>query len=88
MWVHQKTILGGEKFSIQDLNIWDHKWVYINDICDCFSLCKCGTRIIVKDPNYNAPFTLDIVQINANGKQITFGITEYSNEIYGIYLNE
>jgi hypothetical protein len=89
MWTHKKTISGGEKFYIDDINILDnHEWIYINDFCDCFSPCKCGTRTIVKDPNYNAPFNLDIIQINANDKQIIFGLVEFYNNIFGIYLDE
>ena len=88
MWVHYKTLNEGEDFLINGLNIWDFEWDYINDFCDCFSPCKCGVRVIVKDPNYNAPYNLDIVRIKTDGQRITFGITEFYNTIFGIYLEE
>lgn len=73
-WRHQKTILEGDKFKIQGYNIWDYKWT-----------CKFNIEKVV-DPIYGNEYDLDIVEFVADNKTIRFGKVEFSNNVYGIYL--
>jgi hypothetical protein len=72
-WVHIKTILDGENFNIQGLNIWDFRWA------------DTGQRIVVKDPLYNQEYTMNVYEIQNVDTKIIFAAGEFSNCVWGIY---
>ena len=75
-WKHLATVIDGEKFEIQGLNIWDFKWQNTNKV------------VKVKDPLYNKEFFFNAYRIQNSGIEVTFVAGEFSNCIWGIYLEE
>lgn len=75
-WKHKKTISDGEEFVIEGYNIWDYKW-------DCDY-----NKEKVLDPVYGNEYDMDIVKIEVDNRIIQFGSVEFSNNIYGIYIEE
>ncbi len=75
-WTHLKTIADGDPFEINGLNIWDFKWQ--------------DTRqsIKIKDPNYGQDYVFGIYEITNDKKTIRFAAGEFSNCVWGIYVNQ
>lgn len=75
-WEHIKTIIDGELFNINGCNIWDFQW---NDT---------GERIQIKDPHYGQAFTFSVYQITCGQTTVRFAAGEFSNCVWGIYLQK
>jgi len=75
-WTHIKTIADGDAFEINGLNIWNFKWI--------------DTRqsINIKDPNYGQDYVFGIYEITNDNKTIRFAAGEFSNCVWGIYINQ
>ena len=71
-----KQLLDGNLFRINGLNIWDYDWK------------NTGETISIKDPLYNQPYTLNVYEIKNNERTARFAAGEFSNLIWGIYLEE
>ena len=72
-WRHATTVIEGDKFEIEGLNIWDYKWE------------DTGKRIFIKDPNYGQQYTFHIFEITEDNKTINFAAGEFSKLVWGIY---
>jgi hypothetical protein len=73
-WKHVKTIVDGEPFLIDGINIWEYEWK------------GTGHQISVLDPLYGQPYTVPIYELLIDEQTITFATTEFSNCVWGIYL--
>lgn len=71
-WIHKRTVIDGEKYKLNGLNVWDFKW---------FST---GTTI-VKDPLYNQDHEMQVYEIKTDNKIIRFAAGEFSNGVWGFY---
>lgn len=74
-WKHVATIYEGETLLLSGLNIWDFEWQMTNK------------TVNVKDPIYKQDFTFDLYKIITEDLEIEFVAGEFSNCVYGIYLN-
>jgi len=72
-WQYEKTGFDGncELFGV---NIFDYQWE------------STGKSIKVKDPAYQQDHVMLVYQVEINGIIHTFGVSEYSNGVYGFYL--
>lgn len=75
VWIFYRSVIEGEDLFIEDLNIWEHNW---KDL---------GEKIHVKDPLYHQDHNITIYEISTEAKIICFAAGEFSNMIWGIYLN-
>jgi hypothetical protein len=73
-WRHIGTCVEGQRFDIEGLNVWSHKWI-----------CKKGELASVKDPLYAQSKTFHVYNIIAEQHQITFAAGEFSNGVFGFY---
>jgi hypothetical protein len=76
MWKFATTITDGQTFFINGLNIWDYEWKNTEE------------KISIKDPLYNQPYDFNIYEIKHNNLTAMFAAGEFSNLIWGIYLEE
>jgi hypothetical protein len=72
-WKHLTTLVDGERYYINGLNIWDHKWI------------STGERISVQDPVYGQVYSMRVYEIISGIETIRFAAGEFSNCIFGIY---
>jgi hypothetical protein len=72
-WIHKKTIVDGENYEINGLNIWDFNWE------------DTGDKINIKDPLYAQDYCFNIYKIQKNDNSIFFSAGEFSNCVWGIY---
>lgn len=75
-WKHIKTITFNEPFEIEGLNIWNYKWV------------DTGNKINLKDPIYFQDYCFSIFNVNTKKNNVFFAAGEFSNCVWGIYLQE
>lgn len=73
-WKHIKTIVDGDEFRLNGLNIWDHKWR------------ATGSKINVKDPLYGQDYGMPIYEIENKYLKVIFAAGEFSNTVWGIYI--
>ena len=73
-WKYAATVVDGNRFEIDKLNIWDHEWI------------DTGETTPVKDPLYGREFTFTIYEIENGNKKVKFAGGEFSNGMWGIYL--
>jgi hypothetical protein len=73
-WQYVGHCVDGERFVIENVNVWDYKWQETND-----------PKAMVEDPQYHQPFSFEVYEIEANGNRIRFAAGEYSNCIWGFY---
>ena len=73
IWKHIKTVIDGDRFEINGLNIWDYAWV------------ETGEKINIKDPLYVQNYTMSIFEIHKENITIRFAAGEFSNCVWGIY---
>jgi hypothetical protein len=66
------TIMEGEHYTIDGLNIWDYQWK------------KTGEKVLVTDMN-GRKASLPINEICANGKLVQFAINEVSNGVFIVH---
>jgi len=72
-WKHIKTLVDGDPFTINGLNIWDFDWK------------NTGQRINVKDSLYEQDYTMIVFGVLNEGIRVIFAAGEFSNSIWGIY---
>lgn len=76
IWKNKTVVAQGKKCEVNGLNIWDFKWEYT------------GQSITVKDPQYKKPYLCQIFEIMDGDLKTKFGAVEFSNSIYGIYVEK
>jgi hypothetical protein len=74
VWRFEKTIVDGDEYKINGINIWDFKWE------------ETGEKIKIKDPLYSQSYTFNVFKIQNDNIEILFAAGEFSNCIWGIYL--
>ncbi|MBB6464125.1 hypothetical protein [Flammeovirga kamogawensis] len=74
IWKHKATIIDGQTFKLKELNIWDYQWE------------DTGNSIQIKDPMYGKDYKLNIYRIVKENIKIQFAAGEFSNCVWGIYL--
>jgi rhamnosyltransferase len=67
----------GDKFKINSISIWSHKW---QEIPNQFAH--------VKDPSYGQEFKFHIYVIEYEDKRIEFATGEFSPNVWGIYIQK
>ena len=75
-WKHIKTVIDSEPFVIDGMNIWDYKWSSTND------------SIQIKDPLYGKAYSFNVYEISNKENKVKFAAGEFSNCIWGIYMQE
>lgn len=75
-WRHIKTVIDGEKFEINGLNIWDYQWY------------QTGERITVKDHLYGQNHMMQVFEIKKDKTVVRFAAGEFSNCVWGIYQEQ
>lgn len=75
-WKHIKTILDGERYEINGVNIWECEWK------------RTGESVEVKDPQYGQTFYMSVYQIHTGAFIVTFAAGEFSNCVWGIYQEQ
>jgi len=75
MWRFVKTGIEGN-CELFDVNIFDYKWK------------QTGQSACVADPSYDQTYELNIYEADIEGKVVTFAAGEFSNCVYGFYINE
>lgn len=75
MWKFAKSSFEGncELFGV---NIFDFKWKNTNK------------KVKVRDPLYNQEYEITIYTVEIGNKEVTFAAGEFSNGVYGFYVNE
>jgi hypothetical protein len=74
-WNCSTTITAGEKHEVEELNIWDYKWLDTRD------------HFVKKEPVRESTYTIVIYEIKDKGKTIRFGAAEVSNSVWLIYTH-
>lgn len=75
MWKFVKSGIEGD-CELFGVNIFDYRWEPTNK------------KIKVLDPLYNQMHEMNIYNVNIGGKVLTFAAGEFSNCVYGFYVNE
>ncbi len=73
-WKNKTVVAEGETCKINGLNIWQFKWK------------STGQSITVQDPQYKKSYLCPIFEIMDGDLKVRFGAVEFSNSIYGIYV--
>jgi hypothetical protein len=76
-WKFAGAVPDGERFLISGVNVWDHQWERVKD-----------EFAFVKDPSYGRDFKFQVYEIRANDRTIRFAAGEFSNCIWGFYIDE
>jgi len=74
MWKHMDTCASG-KCELFGVNIFDYHWENM------------GRKISVLDPIYKQKHVVTVYRIKVGDEQFTFAAGEFSNAIYGIYID-
>lgn len=75
-WTHLKTLVDGEAFALQGLNIWELDWQ------------KTGETVHVKDPIYGNHHLFPVFEISDGQQTARFAAGEFSNNVWGIYTEQ
>lgn len=75
IWKHKITSYC-DYCNLFGVNIFDYKWSYT------------GEKITIKDPLYHQIFDFDIFTVDINGVSKKFAAGEFSNCVWGFYLEE
>ena len=70
------TVPDGVKFKIKGLNIWTHQWK------------STGEKIDVLDPLYGRNHKIEVFEIYKDNMIVKFAAGEFSNCMWGIYLEK
>jgi ribonuclease HI len=73
-WQHMATSTDGDNCELEGIKIWQHKWN------------PTGERIIAKDPMYNQNKHFQVYEIISENKILRFAAGEFSNCVWGFYL--
>ncbi len=66
----------GDNFVIDGIDIFTRSWI------------DTGRKVEVHDPLYNQKFIFTVWKIKKENKEITFASGEFSNNVYGIYMEK
>ncbi len=66
----------GDNFVIDGIDIFKKTWI------------DTGRKVEVQDPLYHQKFTFTVWKIKNENKEITFASGEFSNNVYGIYMEK
>jgi hypothetical protein len=72
-WKHIATVVDGQRFQIDGVEIWNHKWL------------QTAEKVFVKDPLYGQDYTFNVYQISSGNMTIEFAAGEFSNCVWGIF---
>lgn len=75
-WQHIRTLTDGEPFEINGLSIWNCEWK------------GTGEHIQIKDPLYGQDYSYAVYEITNGQTSVTFAAGEFSNCVWGIYLEK
>jgi len=75
-WEHYATCTDGDCILFGGINLFDYEW---NDT---------GERIKIKDPQYKRTYLTHIYSICVNEKIIKFAAEEFSNCVWGIFIQK
>ena len=75
-WVHKAPVIDNEPLIINGLSIWSYVWKYV------------GKSIKVKDPKYEQEYAFRIYEIIEGTKKVQFAAGEFSNCVWGIYVEK
>jgi hypothetical protein len=75
MWKFKNSGVEGN-CELNGVNIFDYKWERTKE------------KIKVSDPLYGQEHTMDVYYANINNKKVKFAAGEFSNLIYGFYMEE
>lgn len=75
MWKFVKSGVEGE-CELFGVNIFNYKWKNANK------------KVSVLDPLYNQTHEMTIYDVDIGGKMFTFAAGEFSNSVYGFYIDE
>ena len=73
-WIHYKTIGDREYCGLDGINIWDHQWKSDYE------------KVVIKDPSYGEEKRFTKYWIEMDDRKIEFVAGEFSNCIWGIYV--
>ncbi len=73
-WIFKIAVIDGHLCEIDGLNIWEYDWVNTREY------------ITVKDPIYGQDHTMTIYQIVTPDQTVVFAAGEFSNMVWGIYV--
>ncbi len=76
VWIFKKLITCFDKFYIENLNIWDYKWIHLDEF------------VTVEDPKYKPKYNAQVLSIVQGDTTIYFLAVEFSNTNWGIYLKD
>lgn len=75
-WRFATSIIDGERYEINGLNIWDYNWQHT------------GEYINISDPIYGKAYTFPVYEIKSGEQAVIFAASEFSNLVWGIYVVE
>ena len=73
-WKFNTSCIEGEPVIVDGLNLWEFKWK------------DTGKRVHIKDPRYGEDHTFNIFEITNESKVLRFAAGEFSNMVWGIYV--
>ncbi len=92
-WKFVGHCVGHQRFRIQGINVWDHKWIHVkhdppppptgDERTDWFAQHE---TVSLKDPVYDEDVVFDVYEIAADSRRIVFAAGEFSNMIWGFYV--
>ena len=74
-WRYIGHCFDGQRFEIDGINVWDHPWTSKEEL-----------RAVVKDPGYLQTYDFHVYEIVADSKCVVFAAGEFSNSIFGFYV--
>ena len=74
-WNCSTSIVGGQKFYVDGLNIWEYKWK------------DTGEQFTANVPSRQSVYIVRIYEIEKDSKYVKFGAVEASNNAFIIYTN-
>jgi hypothetical protein len=73
-WRYVGHCVDGQPFLIEGVNVSDHEWRRTDE-----------PHIQVEDPLYHQPCSLEVWELETNGRRIRFAAGEFSNCVWGFY---
>jgi hypothetical protein len=75
-WVFAGTAPDGHSFTLDGIDVWKHEWIDTRE------------RVQVEDPLYRQKFTFHIYEVHSDEKVVRFAAGEFSNCMWGFYVNQ
>ena len=77
VWKFHGSCPDGAEFEIEGLNVWAKSWRRAEE-----------AKAEVRDPLYNQKFSFPVYDIEKEGRVIRFAAGEFSNGIWGFYVQK